>query len=37
MILNLQQWRNRKWQAIGIGIGIYGGYAVMWVGEETGP
>ncbi len=35
MILNLKQWRNRKWQAIG--IGIYGGYAVMWVGEETGP
>lgn len=35
MILNRGMWRDATWQALG--IGIYQGYAVMWVGREVDP
>lgn len=35
VILNQGMWQNRPWQALG--IGIYGGYAVLWFGEEVDP
>lgn len=35
VILNLGNWASRTWNAIG--IGIYGKYAVMWVGEQVDP
>lgn len=35
VLLNSGIWQNRSWQAIG--IGIYGNYAVLWVGEEPDP
>jgi Ca2+-binding RTX toxin-like protein len=36
VILNQgSSWQNRQWKALG--VGIYKGYAVMWVGEETDP
>lgn len=33
VILNRAMWQHKKWQALG--IGIYQGYAVMWVGSEV--
>ncbi len=33
VILNRSIWQDKKWQALG--IGIYKGYAVMWVGSEV--
>jgi uncharacterized protein YkwD len=33
VMLNQGMWRDRQWKAIG--IGIYGGYAVLWFGEES--
>ena len=35
VILNQSIWRSRPWRALG--IGIYGGYAVLWFGEEVDP
>lgn len=35
VILNRGMWRDATWQALG--IGIYQGYAVMWVGREVDP
>ncbi len=35
VILNRQDWSNSQWRALG--IGIYGGFAVMWVGSEVDP
>lgn len=35
MILNLKQWKNADWKAIG--IGIYNGYAAVWFGEFPDP
>jgi uncharacterized protein YkwD len=35
VILNQGMWQNRPWQALG--VGIYGGYAVLWFGEEVDP
>ncbi len=35
VILNQGIWKDRKWNALG--IGIYKGYGVMWVGEEPDP
>ncbi len=35
VILNQGGWKKLSWQALG--VGIYKGYAVMWVGEETDP
>jgi hypothetical protein len=32
VILNRGMWNEKKWQALG--IGIYRGYAVMWVGSD---
>ena len=32
MIINRNTWKSVKWKAIG--IGIYGGYADVWFGEE---
>lgn len=33
VILNKKAWQKRTWRALG--IGIHGGFAVMWVGEEA--
>jgi len=35
VILNKEAWTTRPWNAIG--IGIYGGFACVWFGEETDP
>jgi uncharacterized protein YkwD len=35
VILNQNIWQNKQWKALG--VGIYQGYAVIWVGEETDP
>ncbi|MBF2047872.1 MAG: CAP domain-containing protein [Elainella sp. C42_A2020_010] len=35
LLLNLNNWRNSRWRAMG--IGIYRQYAVLWVGEERDP
>lgn len=35
LILNLSNWRNNRWRAMG--IGIYQQYVVLWVGEERDP
>lgn len=35
VILNRGIWQDREWRALG--IGIYQGYAVLWVGEEADP
>ena len=35
VILNQGRWKKLSWQALG--VGIYKGYAVMWVGEEEDP
>ncbi len=35
VILNQGIWQNQKWNALG--VGIYKGYAVMWVGQENDP
>lgn len=35
VILNKGIWKNRSWKAVGIGIS--GGYAVVWFGEESDP
>jgi len=35
VLLNQGAWNSREWNAIG--IGIYGGYAVLWFGEEVDP
>ena len=35
VILNQDVWANSDWNALG--IGIYGDYAVMWVGEASDP
>lgn len=35
VILNQDVWANSEWNALG--IGIYGDYAVMWVGEASDP
>lgn len=35
VILNQGIWQDREWQALG--IGIFGGYAVLWFGEEPDP
>jgi hypothetical protein len=35
VILNQGMWRSTQWKALG--IGIYGGYAVLWFGEEPDP
>jgi hypothetical protein len=35
LILGRGMWKDSTWQALG--IGIYQGYAVMWVGREVDP
>lgn len=35
LILNQGIWKDFHWQAMG--VGIYDGYAALWVGEETDP
>ncbi len=35
VILNQGMWANTQWQAMG--VGIYGGYAVIWFGMESDP
>jgi uncharacterized protein YkwD len=35
VILNKSVWKNKTWKAIGIGIS--GGYAVVWFGAESDP
>ncbi|MEM9219384.1 MAG: CAP domain-containing protein [Cyanobacteria bacterium P01_F01_bin.150] len=35
VILNQDIWSNSEWNALG--VGIYGDYAVMWVGEASDP
>jgi hypothetical protein len=35
VILNRQVWSNVQWRALG--IGIYDGFAAMWVGSEADP
>lgn len=35
VILNQDVWADSEWNALG--IGIYGDYAVMWVGESSDP
>ena len=35
VMINRSIWKNANWQAIG--IGIYGGYAVVWFGKEKDP
>jgi len=35
VILNQDIWKGKQWKALG--VGIYKGYAVMWVGEESDP
>lgn len=35
VMLNQGDWSSREWNAIG--VGIYGGYAVLWFGEEADP
>jgi len=35
VILNQKIWQRLKWNALG--VGLYKGYAVMWVGEEPDP
>jgi len=35
VILNQGNWQPRTWNALG--VGIYGGYAVLWFGEEIDP
>jgi hypothetical protein len=35
VILNRRVWSNVQWSALG--IGIYDGFAVMWVGSEADP
>ena len=35
VILNRQVWSNVHWRALG--IGIYDGFAAMWVGSKTDP
>ena len=35
VILNKGIWKNKSWEAIG--IGIQGAYAVVWFGEESDP
>lgn len=35
VILNEGMWQDKQWRALG--IGIYGGYAVLWFGEEVDP
>lgn len=35
VMLNQGAWGSREWNAIG--VGIYGGYAVLWFGEEADP
>jgi uncharacterized protein YkwD len=35
LIINLNNWRNNEWKAMG--IGIYKQYAVLWVGEARDP
>lgn len=35
VLLNQGSWRSLTWQALG--IGIYQGYAVIWLGEEPDP
>lgn len=35
LILNLDNWQNNRWRAMG--VGIYGPYAVLWLGEERDP
>ena len=35
VILNQGVWANNEWNALG--VGIYGDYAVMWVGESSDP
>lgn len=35
VIINRDIWKSVKWQAVG--IGVLGGYACVWFGEETDP
>ncbi|MEA5496002.1 CAP domain-containing protein [Limnoraphis robusta] len=35
VILNQEQWANREWNALG--VGLYQGYGVIWFGEEVDP
>jgi Cysteine-rich secretory protein family len=35
VILNQGMWQDKQWNALG--IGIYGGYAVLWFGDEPDP
>ncbi|MGB3496391.1 MAG: CAP domain-containing protein [Elainellaceae cyanobacterium] len=35
VMLNQGAWVSREWNAIG--VGIYGGYVVLWFGEEADP
>jgi hypothetical protein len=35
VILNRRVWSNVHWRALG--IGIYDGFAAMWVGSKTDP
>lgn len=35
VILNQGTWTDNSWNALG--VGIYGGYAVLWFGEEVDP
>jgi len=35
VILNQGMWQDKQWNALG--IGMYGGYAVLWFGNESDP
>ena len=35
VMLNQDIWSDNNWRAVG--VGIHGGYAVMWFGEESDP
>jgi hypothetical protein len=35
VILNAGKWKNHLWKAMG--IGVFGGYAAIWFGEEDDP
>jgi hypothetical protein len=35
VILNRDIWSSRPWRAIG--ADVYGGYALLWFGEEPDP
>jgi hypothetical protein len=35
MIINKYAWKRMKWKAMG--VGIYGNYALVWLGEMLDP